>query len=218
MGPKGTSPKGSGLLSLEESHSSMGKMPLGVEAWRGYRDGRPTECEVEVHQLPLGERQEEALEEDNGFAKTGIEVVMGGIEQVPLAFGADRGRIVQLFGGICSRIFLSQRSQFLHKISTLLELVENLNAACSNATEELNDPSSVRPEREWDLLDASHYDLNTCLRETIVLLKCFLLALPEGQLVDFNAALHGSPIPVSSPLLDPKRHLAHRRMTLLKGQ
>src|SRR5258708_17272996 len=100
MGPKGTSPKGSGLLSLEESHPSMGKMPLGVEQWRGYRDGRPTECDVEVHQLPLGERQEEALEEDNGFVKSGIEVVMGGIEQVPLAFGADRGRIVQLFGGI----------------------------------------------------------------------------------------------------------------------
>ncbi len=58
------------------------------------------ECDVEVHQLLLGERQEEALEEDNGFAKTGIEVVMGGIEQVPLAFGADRGRIVQLFGGV----------------------------------------------------------------------------------------------------------------------
>jgi hypothetical protein len=37
-------------------------------------------------------------------------------------------------------------------------------------------------------------------------------------LVDFNVALHGSPIPMSSPLLDPKRHLAHRRMTLLKGQ
>src|SRR5258705_7163543 len=49
------------------------------------------------------------------------------------------------------------------------------------------------------------------------LLKCFLLALPEEQLVDFNVALHGSPIPMSSPLLDPKRHLAHRRMTLLKG-
>ena len=136
----------------------------------------------------------------------------------PENFQQAKSRRAANFNGICSRIFLSQRSQFLHKISTLLELVENLNDACSNATEELNDPSSVRPEREWDLLDASHYDLNTCLRETIVLLKCFLLALPEEQLVDFNVALHGSPIPVSSPLLDPKRHLAHRRMTLLKGQ
>jgi hypothetical protein len=136
----------------------------------------------------------------------------------PENFQQAKSRRAANFNGICSRVFLSQRSQFLHKISTLLELVENLNESCSNATEELNDLDSVRPEQEWDLLDASHYDLNTCLRETIVLLKCFLLALPEGQLVDFNAALYGAPIPSSSPLLAPKRHLAHRRMTLLKGQ
>jgi hypothetical protein len=136
----------------------------------------------------------------------------------PENFQQAKSRRAASFNGICSRIFLSQRSQFLHKISTLLELVENLNEACSRATEELNDPSSIQPECEWDLLDASHYDLNTCLRETIVLFKCFLLALPEGQLGEFNAALHGAPIPSSSPLLAPKRHLAHRRMTLLKGQ
>jgi hypothetical protein len=136
----------------------------------------------------------------------------------PENFHQAKSRRAANFNGICSRIFLSQRSQFLHKISTLLELVENLNEACYCATEELNDPSSLRPEHEWDLLDASHYDLNTCLRETIVLLKCFLLAMPDGQLLDFNATLQGAPRPSSSPLLAPKRHLAHRRMTLLKGQ
>jgi hypothetical protein len=136
----------------------------------------------------------------------------------PENFHQAKSRRAASFNGICSRIFLSQRSQFLHKISTLLELVENLNEACSRATEELNASSSFRPEQEWDLLDASHYDLNTCLRETIVLLKCFLLALPDEQLSDFNATLLGAPRPSPSPLLAPKRHLAHRRMTLLKGQ
>jgi hypothetical protein len=38
------------------------------------------------------------------------------------------------------------------------------------------------------------------------------------QLAEFSATLHGATIPSSSPLLAPKRHLAHRRMTLLKGQ
>jgi hypothetical protein len=37
-------------------------------------------------------------------------------------------------------------------------------------------------------------------------------------LVEFDASLHGATIPSSAPLLAPKRHLAHRRMTLLKGQ
>ena len=134
----------------------------------------------------------------------------------PENFHQTKSRRAASFNGICSRIFLSQRSQFLHKISTLLELVENLNESFLNATEELNDPSSLEPERDWELLDASHYDLNTCLREAIVLLKCFLLALPEEQLVEFNDTLRGAP--TSSPMLAPKRHLAHRRMTLLKGQ
>ena len=136
----------------------------------------------------------------------------------PENFQQAKSRRAASFNGICSRIFLSQRSQFLHKISTLVELVENLNESFCDAAEELNDPSSLQPEREWDLLDASHYDLNTCLRESIVLLKCFLLALPEDQLLEFSSALSGAPLPSSSPLLVPKRHLAHRRMTLLKGQ
>lgn len=136
----------------------------------------------------------------------------------PENFQQAKSRRAANFNGLCSRIFLSQRSQFLHKISTLRELVENLNESFSHAAEELSDPTTMQPEREWDLLDASHYDLNTCLRESIVLLKCFLLALPDEQLLEFDAALRGVPLPTASPLLAPKRHLAHRRMTLLKGQ
>jgi hypothetical protein len=136
----------------------------------------------------------------------------------PENFQQAKSRRAASFNGICSRIFLSQRSQFLHKISTLVELVENLNQSFCDAVAELNDPSSIQPEREWDMLDASHYDLNTCLRESIVVYKCFLLALPDEQLLEFDAALRGAPLPSSSPLLVPKRHLAHRRMTLLKGQ
>ncbi|HEV2103632.1 MAG TPA: hypothetical protein VGR58_12710 [Candidatus Acidoferrum sp.] len=136
----------------------------------------------------------------------------------PDNFQQAKSRRAASFNGICSRIFLSQRSQFLHKISTLVELVENLNESFAQAANELTDPSIVEPEREWDLLDASHYDLNTCLRESIVVLKCFLLALPDDQVLEFNSTLSGAPIPSSSPLLVPKRHLAHRRMTLLKGQ
>jgi hypothetical protein len=136
----------------------------------------------------------------------------------PDNFQQAKSRRAASFNGICSRIFLSQRSQFLHKISTLVELVEHLNDCFCEAAEGLNDPGLLEYEREWDLLDASHYDLNTCLRESIVLLKCFLLALPEEQLLEFSAALSGTPIVSSAPLLAPKRHLAHRRMTLLKGQ
>ena len=76
----------------------------------------------------------------------------------------------------------------------------------------------MRPEREWGILDSSHYDLNTCLRESIVLLKCFLHALPAEQVTEFTAALQKHAFSPSPGALLPKRHLAHRRMALLKGQ
>jgi len=78
----------------------MGKMPLGgKERGRGWH-WSTVECGVEVHQLPFRERQEEALEKDNGFAKAGIKVVMGGVEEVPFLFGSDRRRIVELLRGV----------------------------------------------------------------------------------------------------------------------
>jgi hypothetical protein len=77
----------------------MGKMPLGGEQ-RGRRThGSALECGVEVQQLLLREGQEEAFEKDNRFAEAGIQVVVGGIEQVPFAFRLQGGRVVQLFRG-----------------------------------------------------------------------------------------------------------------------
>ena len=136
----------------------------------------------------------------------------------PDNFQQPRSRRAASFNDICSRIFLSQRSQFLHKISTLLELVEDLEKAYSTASAQVSDLDCFLPEREWDLLDATHYDMNTCLRESIVVFKCFLQALPEEQLVEFNDAVIRQSQDTSSRMPVPKRHLAHRRMTLLKGQ
>jgi len=122
------------------------------------------------------------------------------------------------FNRLCSHILLSQRSQFVHKISTLLELMEELSATFSNAAAELNEFFSPQPDQTWELLDAAHYDINTCLRESIVLLKSFLHALPEEQLPEFNAALQKQAFVPASRITVPKRQLAHRRMSLLKGQ
>lgn len=136
----------------------------------------------------------------------------------PDNFQQNASRRAAHFNRLCSHILLSQRSQFVHKISTLLELIEDLNTTFSSATSELNEFSSLQPERAWEMLDAAHYDINTCLREAIVLLKSFLHALPEEQLSEFNAALQKHAFAPSSRILVPKRRLAHRRMSLLKGQ
>jgi hypothetical protein len=136
----------------------------------------------------------------------------------PENFQHPRSRRAAGFNNLCSRIVLSRRSQFLHKASTLLDLIEDLEKAFSAAASDLKDSISLQPEREWCLLDSAHYDINTCLRESIVLLKCFLLALPPAQVPEFTAALQKRPAASGSHVLLPKRHLAHRRMALLKGQ
>lgn len=138
----------------------------------------------------------------------------------PGNFQQNISRRAAHFNRLCSHILLSQRSQFSHKISSLLELIEDLSNSFSDTICDLNECSSLQPERAWEVLDASHYDINTCLRESIVLLKSFLHALPEEQLPEFNAALQKhtfTPTPRARALV-PRRQLAHRRMSLLKGQ
>jgi hypothetical protein len=136
----------------------------------------------------------------------------------PENFQLAASRRAANFSSLCCRVILTRRSQFLHKLSTLLDLVGDLEKVFATAVGELKDSSSRLPESDWNTLDASHYDLNTCLRESIVLLKCFLHALPAEQLSEFAMALEAQPASSSSRALPPRRHLAHRRMALLKGQ
>jgi hypothetical protein len=133
-------------------------------------------------------------------------------------FQNSRSQRVALLNDLFSKILLSRKSQFSHKISALANLVEELDSSFEGAAEELASGDSFHPDRDWELLDSLHYDLNTCLREAVVLLKSFLHALPEPQLAAFQAALQESPACSPSPLVTRARHLAHRRMAFLKGQ
>jgi hypothetical protein len=132
-------------------------------------------------------------------------------------FQNSRSQRVALFDDLLSRILLTRKSQFSHKISALAELVEDLESTFESTAEQLADGDSLRLDRDWELLDSIHYDLNTCLRESVVLLKSFLHALPEPQLHVFQTALNESSTS-SAPLAVRARHLAHRRMAYLKGQ
>jgi hypothetical protein len=136
----------------------------------------------------------------------------------PQNFQNSRSRRVALFNELFSRILLTRKSQFSHKISALADLVDQLDLSFESTAEELADGDSFRPDRDWELLDSIHYDLNTCLREAVVLLKSFLHALPEPQLAGFQTAMDKSCAGTLSPVIVGPRHLAHRRMAFLKGQ
>jgi hypothetical protein len=125
----------------------------------------------------------------------------------PANFLGARGQRVARMNGLLSRILLSQRSQFLYKISALREMVEDLHLDYSAAAWELAAGTSVEPVVEWQAVDAAHYDLNTCLREAIVLLKCFLRVLPEDQLDAFQDSVRAQMRALELRKLHPSHRL-----------
>jgi hypothetical protein len=139
----------------------------------------------------------------------------------PENFQSTRSQRTARFSDLFSKILLTRKSQFLHKMSALSELVIDLNAGFEETAMDLREENSRYPERQWETLDAVHYDLNTCLRQTVVLFKSFLHALPEAQLRPFEADLATRAAACaagSQPATRRERHLAHRRMAFLKGQ
>jgi len=41
----------------------------------------------------------------------------------------------------------------------------------------------------WIGMDTGHFDLNTCLRESLIMLRCFLRVLPDSQVLDFEKTM-----------------------------
>jgi hypothetical protein len=91
-------------------------------------------------------------------------------------------RVSDLLG----QLLLTRRSHFLHKVGTLQSMVETLGCDFRRAAEDLGCGVSARPAADWQTVDSAHYDLNTCLREAIVVLKSFLVILPDDQLGVFQ--------------------------------
>src|SRR6266850_815719 len=119
---------------------------------------------------------------------------------------------------LLSHVLLSHRLQFLYKVSILGEMVEDLGTDYCLCAADLSDETSPDPSRIWELVDADHYDLNTCLREAIVLLKSFLLVLPADQIGAFQRAILEQSKPRHSEVHERLRGIRHRRTTLFAGQ
>lgn len=104
-------------------------------------------------------------------------------------FRGYRGQRTARIAGFLNKVLLSRRSQFIHKASTLREMVAELKDEFCKTVDDLVGGLHVRTESLWDCLDRCQFDLNTCLRETIILLKSFLVALPEDQIAPFESGL-----------------------------
>jgi hypothetical protein len=136
----------------------------------------------------------------------------------PANFVGHKGQRSARMNGLLSHVLLSHRQQFLHKASTLCEMVEDLSKDYCEAADDLAEHTATDPRGAWDTVNADHYDLNTCLREAIVLFKSFLIALPENQLGAFQTTVREQS--GAQELEAPVRQflIRHRRMTQIAGQ
>jgi hypothetical protein len=107
----------------------------------------------------------------------------------PLSPGNFRGERCQQsarMSELLSLVLLTERSHFLHKIRTLIEMTEAAEQDYALSASRLSERTALAPTKTWCTLEELHYDLNTCFRESVVVLKSFLRALPEEELASFE--------------------------------
>ena len=104
----------------------------------------------------------------------------------PINFQGRLGKQTARRSSLLCRVLLSQRSQFLTKTRTLREMIHNLHGDYCHAAEQLSSNGTTAESAHlWEAMDKNQFDLNTCLRESTVLLKSFLRVLPDEQLSQF---------------------------------
>jgi hypothetical protein len=139
---------------------------------------------------PLCERLTDSLE--GMLCSLGEHVTRYGVvpSVVPLDaadFHGQRGQRSARKSSLLSTVLLSKRAQYLSKVGTLREMVGYMSDDFRHAAEELlSARSSSKPALLWTAMDEGQFDLNSCLRESMILLKCFLRVLPNQQLQAFQ--------------------------------
>jgi hypothetical protein len=136
----------------------------------------------------------------------------------PENFRGPKGRHTARMSGLLNRVLFSHRFQFLHKVSTLGDLVEDLGKDFRESVQVLAEGSPGYSGNIWEEVDSNHFDLNTCLRETVVLFKSFMLVLPADQLTAFRKTVCDQSESYRTATLARQRLLRHRRMAVIPGQ
>jgi len=96
------------------------------------------------------------------------------------------------------RILFGSRSRYLHKLRVLESTVSTVVDDFQETAADIAEGVQIHPQESWSALDNLHYDLNTCLRESVVMLKSFLKALPDARLDGLREELHASVFTVRS--------------------
>jgi hypothetical protein len=106
------------------------------------------------------------------------------------------------------RVLFASRSRYFQKLRILSETLQNLTREYTEAADDIAAGISVQPGGSWDKLECLHYDFTTCLRESEILVKSFLRALPGEQVAAFAAELDAAPVPERRPAVAPRARVS----------
>jgi hypothetical protein len=110
----------------------------------------------------------------------------------PLSASNFRGATAQrisMLSGLLAKVVFSSRTRFFHKLSSLGDIIEELQKETCTIVSAVADGNHELTERAWRELEVLGYDLNTCMGETTVVLKSFFCALPAEELEPFRRKL-----------------------------
>jgi hypothetical protein len=110
-------------------------------------------------------------------------------------FRGETGRSAAAWNEIYHRIYFSGRLRFFRKVRYLTSTIAGLAIEFQEIAGDIAKGLSTDPVDCWKKLESLHYDLNTCLRETEVMLKAYLCVLPAEQLAGLATELDALPVP-----------------------
>ncbi|HVB85704.1 MAG TPA: hypothetical protein VNK23_03445 [Candidatus Dormibacteraeota bacterium] len=113
-------------------------------------------------------------------------------------FRGNKAQNAASWNGLIHHVLFRGRSRFFHKLRILSEMLADLDQEFREAAGDIAKGMDTQPIASWLTLDDLHYDFNTCLRETEVVLKSFLRALPSEQLPGLARDLDA--VPSAKPL------------------
>ncbi len=112
----------------------------------------------------------------------------------PSNFRGTAAQNVAVTNNLLAKVVFRGRTRFFHKLSSLGEIIEDLQNEAHWIVADLCESAPPSPDLAWRQLEVLVYDLNTCMVETTVILKSFFCALPPEELEAFRKKL-ADPVP-----------------------
>jgi hypothetical protein len=111
----------------------------------------------------------------------------------PSFFRGDTARSAAARNEFLHGVLLTSRLRFSQKVRILTETMLLLVGEFNDESEQVYAGIAIAPTSTWATLESLHDDFTTCLRESEIVLKCFLRALPAEQVEAFGVELNSTP-------------------------